>query len=92
MNGTSNVYKWAWLALAAVALAGWGYASRLTYRNCHANGCIVTNRWTGSVRWRSAAHADVTAPQTVAAAVNLDSLLAADSRSKTDTAPAGRDR
>lgn len=42
-----NRYRWAWLALACLVVAGWAWMNRYEYRECNRGGCIAVNRWTG---------------------------------------------
>jgi hypothetical protein len=45
----SECYRWAWFALAVVALAGFAYGARRQYYGCDTEYCVVVNRWTGKV-------------------------------------------
>lgn len=47
--------QWAWYLLACIVLAAVAWTARNEYAACEADGCVVINRWTGSIEFRDAA-------------------------------------
>jgi hypothetical protein len=74
--------RWLGIALGVFLFAQWVVATRYSFRDCRRSGCIVVNRWTGSVRWVEATvprapAADAVAEylRTYGPPVSVDSLL-----------------
>lgn len=47
-------YRWAWFALACVVSAALLWTARFQYSVCDTDGCVVVDRWTGTVGFREA--------------------------------------
>lgn len=46
--------KWALIA-SGILLAGFLWSTRIIVRDCAPDGCVLVNRWTGSVTYQRAA-------------------------------------
>jgi hypothetical protein len=67
-------YRWAWFALACVAVAAGVWGTRLDVQSCQGVFCVVVNRYSGNVRVLRPEPAE-SAPSVPAASSTRDNSL-----------------
>jgi hypothetical protein len=59
----SAKHRWAWFLLAVLCAVGVAWTRRHEYAACDTDGCVVINRWTGSIAFREIEWQDAPAPE-----------------------------